>query len=803
MKRALPYLLLSVCLILIGTQRVSAATWDAGSLEGVRDSVVITHSTVGGTGSLEWAWEATTSTYTGLVHSFSIVAKADHAGATVAMTGTLIDANTGLSGSGYVNYGDVCDVSENINVTSTECIVTFNLDVPVMVTSSNPVWMTINTYNQFTGNVTTYYASVKPRDSSWIWSRMHLAHAPTNQWTPWDSVGGSYTDNQLAWAWNYDPNGCAVNCNSNILFLPGSPGSRLYSDTATSSKLWEPEGDLDVKDLYLDITGTSTLSDIYTKDVIDEFDIWFAPDLNIYKSFLEDLEDWKNTSTQNLIADYAVVPYDWRLSLDDILRYGRHTTSGNIYYSGDQRTTSTPYIIEQLRTLAQTSRTGKVTIIVHSYGGLVAKALMKLLEDTDDPLLSKIDNLVLVASPQLGTPHAIGSALHGYDTGIFGLFSDEVGRTFASTSPMAYSLLPSDNYFEDYGAGGLVLTPPVTFESGSATQPYIDEYGSEITTFAELSNFLLDDEIRAQPPSNDLSTPSILDWQLLTYAESMHWILDPWTPPTSTNVYQVAGWGLDTLSSIKYETANVEGNTFIFPNPQIVIDGDDTVVIPSALAMSTSTENVSRWWLNLSEYNEDIPWYEPNRVHKDIFEVDVLRDFIKNYIVTHSTTTPPQFITGSEPTSGSSERLHFFLHSPLALSAHDKMGREISATTSTLPRALYKRFGEVQYISLPSGSFPQLKLTGFASGLFTLDINEVIGNNIIASTTFSGLPTTTTTRARMDFIDGKISGASPLRIDMNGDGLDDLNLAAKLGEKVYLDPVTKRRILDDFTHYNE
>ena len=135
---------------------------------------------------------------------------------------------------------------------------------------------------------------------------------------------------------------------------------------------------------------------IYTRDVIDEA---YAPIAgpNIYKSFLAQLEKMK--SVDHDIADYSVVPYDWRLSLDDVLNGGTKTGQGDTQHISYISATSSPYIIQELRRLAS-STTGKITIVAHSNGGLVAKALLKSLADTNDPLLSRIDKLILVAVPQ-------------------------------------------------------------------------------------------------------------------------------------------------------------------------------------------------------------------------------------------------------------------------------------------------------------------------------------------------------------------------------------------------------------------
>ena len=112
--------------------------------------------------------------------------------------------------------------------------------------------------------------------------------------------------------------------------------------------------------------------------------------------------------------------------------------------------TSSPYVIQELKRLAKSSKTGKVTIVAHSNGGLVAKALMQKLGDAETAKL--IDKVIFVAVPQVGTPQAIGALLHGYEQGlpkdwISVFLSESTARTLAQNMSSAYNLLPSANYF--------------------------------------------------------------------------------------------------------------------------------------------------------------------------------------------------------------------------------------------------------------------------------------------------------------------------------------------------------------------
>ncbi|MDP2816562.1 MAG: hypothetical protein Q8O19_07780, partial [Rectinemataceae bacterium] len=87
------------------------------------------------------------------------------------------------------------------------------------------------------------------------------------------------------------PHSCTTNCFSNVLFLPGIEASRLYRPDYSGGtvRLWEPDTDSDVRDLYMNPDGTSANFDIYTKDIMSEA----YGTLGIYQSFLADLNGWK------------------------------------------------------------------------------------------------------------------------------------------------------------------------------------------------------------------------------------------------------------------------------------------------------------------------------------------------------------------------------------------------------------------------------------------------------------------------------------------------------------------------------
>ena len=576
------------------------------------------------------------------------------------------------------------------------------------------------------------------------------------------------------------PDPCAVPgaCASNVLFLPGIEGSRLYrpDGQGADQKLWEPGLFDTLHDLYLTPEGKSDRSDVYTKtgDVIDEIPV---TGVNIYKSFIAKMNDLRDT--QHLINAWEASPYDWRLSLEDILTYGKQEGSRISYVDA----TSTPYIIQELKHLAASSKTHKVTIIAHSNGGLVAKALTEKLGSEAAML---IDKMIFVAVPQAGTPAAVAADMHGFGQSLGGglVVSQSTARTFASTSPMAYNLLPSAQYFTH------VDDPVVSFDA--SLPDWVARYGTTIHSQELLHTFLTDSYGRVDAQTGDINQPIQVNGGLLSSAEAMHASLDAWTPPAGVELIQIAGWGVPTtVSGITYK----KKGTVASAEPNFTVDGDGTVVVPSALWTSTAA-STTNYWIDLDSYNKRHPivtlgGFRPFN-HGSILETDTALNFVSDQIV--STTKPISdyiYLSTQTPAIADSS-LRYALHSPLTLNLYDDQGRHTGVSTSTgqieeqIPGTYYTEFGDVKYLFTDTSSSARIVMDGYAAGTFTFNVDQYDGDTLTVSTTFKDIPTTADTMVALD-VQSDISTLSSMFIDKNGDGIVDASLAPKLGDIVTLD----------------
>src|SRR3989344_3293448 len=551
--------------------------------------------------------------------------------------------------------------------------------------------------------------------------------------------------------------------------LNGSDGGLWDTDTYNVSP-YVADGDTSATPRIS--RGTASLnSSIYTRDIIDE-----SPQIvngyNIYKSFIAFMND--EIVGGGIIDAWKAIPYDWRLDYDDILTSGRKT-GDNISYL---EATSTPYIIQELRRLVETSRTGKVTIIAHSNGGLLAKALIEKLKEENNPLLEKIDKLILVAVPQLGTPKAIEGLLHGDEAQIgaldFGfLLDEEHGRELGENMQSAYNLLPSQKYFE------VVQSPVIEFNFPTL-------YGDTINSALELRNFLLGDpqtgNPRIEPAPNDDESPNVLKQQFLNRAAENHdTMLDSWTPPASMEVIQIAGWGLKTIKGIEYSCNFLTCSSLSTLDREMLMthEGDGTVVLPSAVQMN----GADRFYVNIRDHNNEIiTGLRKNRDHMNILEIDSLQKFIKNIISGNQDLEDD--IYENEPTLKNSDKsIDFRLHSPVDIHLYDSQGNHaglvqnpisgsnLKAYEARIPNSYYKEFGETKYIGVGSEDTYNIELQGLDFGTFTLEIKESLGNEVLGKKVFEDIPTSPQMLASMTI--QTVDTSLALSIDIDSDGNTD------------------------------
>lgn len=211
-------------------------------------------------------------------------------------------------------------------------------------------------------------------------------------------------------------------CCSSVFFIPGLEASRLSIDNrrifgTSTDQLWEPISNIQVQSLYLDTSGSSLQSNIHPSGLVDTA-LALQP---IYQKFIDTMNGLVSKGT---IAGWQSYPYDWRLALTK-------ASTGMI---------GTSTIVKTIEQMASSSKTGKVTIIAHSNGGLVTKLVYDQLRSKGEEGL--VDKVIFVAVPEIGTPQALPSLLHGDGEAIADglILSASTARGLGVNMPSAYSL---------------------------------------------------------------------------------------------------------------------------------------------------------------------------------------------------------------------------------------------------------------------------------------------------------------------------------------------------------------------------
>jgi pimeloyl-ACP methyl ester carboxylesterase len=506
---------------------------------------------------------------------------------------------------------------------------------------------------------------------------------------------------------------------------------------------------------------------------------------HFYDTFFQKMDQAEKSHVYGAAWEWKPIAYDWRMSLHDIVSNGAQY-GNRIYY---EDATSTPYIEQSLRALASSSPTGKVTIIAHSNGGMIAKELLKRLGDAEASRL--VDTLILVGTPQSGAPRALGALLYGDAEGIpaVGRFANLIissahAREFALNSPMAYQLLPSANYMsarnEKY--------PLVRFGSGTLLAHQRALYGDVIDTDAELQEYLLGDSgARSAPDASDLTHASVANANLLADATDAHDSLDAWTPPSGIQVYQIGGYGVDTVSGIDtYEAPSRSGKDALSYLPLFTQEGDGTVPIISSFMMN-AIGNVHDIWVDMSRLSTGIDYS-----HGTMFEVPDIENAIDTILQAPlentSTTTLYAAPMNDEPSMKSQKRISFFVHSPSSLTVTDTAGNQThvrSGGTSiqAIPGSESGTFGEVEFITVPADGSYSVSITDMSPGEVTFDMQDRNGGDVTATSTIAAIPVTASSVVSAT-IENTIGSTSPLDVDENGDGTVDLSITPVLGTTI-------------------
>lgn len=552
-----------------------------------------------------------------------------------------------------------------------------------------------------------------------------------------------------------------MECCSSVIFIPGIQGSRLYKTRSSGSEdqLWEANLPSDVEDLYLDNNGNSIDTGIYTRDIIDKTNIGQSLglssfDIDIYKDTLDHLNNLKNTNN----IDSYIYPYDWRLPVDSVINNGTKMGDG-----------SSVLLQNKLREMANGSPTGKVTIMAHSMGGLLTKRFIQTLPPADQAL---VDKVIFVAVPHIGTTEGAVSVLAGLslEKPYGSLINQKYTRSLAENMVTAHSLIPSAKYFENGST-------PIVFKPGAVELiPQLAMYGDNINTIDEMQSFVTGADGREDADFNNIGYPNVSPGNVFSQAKDLHNNIDEYTLPAGIEVYNISGSGKSTPKAIVYDKYSFQSTDYINYRVGKTNMGDGTVV--SFSANNIDTQN--KYFVDLYNYNKD---NNLNHDHKTITGIEPVKNLLTS-IITESINQNINYV-GNVPNNTVANMLTVGMHSPVDVHLYDTNGRHtgpvyvevngeiVRFIEENIPNSEYNEYGESKYIDAPYNANYVLKLDGYASGTFTLDIQKYSNDMPTTYEEFKDLPATDLLSSTINLIpDLSINN---IVLDINGDSLPDID----------------------------
>ena len=545
-------------------------------------------------------------------------------------------------------------------------------------------------------------------------------------------------------------------CCSSVVFLPGIEGSVLKEGDNT---LWPPSilklFQDDVARLALTESGES-INPIVVDGIMNSF--YGTPIYSGFSSFMNELATTNPATGTSTIAAWKPLAYDWRYPPEKIITEGIKTPSSILAPVGE------------IETLAAHSLTGKVTLVAHSYGGLVGKALIKALQDKGEAGL--IDAFVMVGVPQLGTPQAAAGLLHGDDMAIPGGFllpgiivNPATAKRISQNMQSAYAILPSPEYFNRVASSTIIFDPAASF-----TKEWRAYFGDTINTYTNFFLFIVGGGVPRTPPdTQELQKPEVLDETLAVNAKNFHGTYDLFAFPPSMRVVQVAGWGLPTTKAIRYT------NEFFLPNYETVftVEGDKTVVYPSAISSATET-----YFFDLELYKEPD---NTKTQHRDLLNTPPVQTVIHS-VIKKEGISETNFISQIKPESSNvSKKLVVSTHSPVVLSAQDSNGNFAGVNpgqdpadgflfvSENIPGSTFISSGGSEYLFLPKSGSYDFVINGTGEGRATVKIQNFANDATADLAIYSNIPVSTTTRATFSVADSSVANVV-VSVDSDGDG---------------------------------
>ena len=525
-----------------------------------------------------------------------------------------------------------------------------------------------------------------------------------------------------------------------VLFVPGLLGTEIKGKN--EDLLWLDLGKIfwSSTDDFLDDIGfnkglISSNQELSLAGVIKKKNIPFYWDYDYTQGLMDEfVVQGYDTSEGSEDQTFYTFPYDWRYGASGIYPKPENASQMDI--------TNSVLLGRKIEELAKISPTGKVDIIAHSLGGLVAK---KYVLENDNP---KIGKLVFLGVPNLGAPLAGRGLIAGTDFGVFGLNPQEL-KKISQNMPAAYDLLPTKNYFP--AKGSWVRIVKETNLWGINETQNLDWTQTQIyLAGADANNTALDNAIDLH--SDEFDGDDIYEIMANKGIDS----------------YNIAGCRSATFSAL----LDMQSKTgvhqyydyFEFAN------GDDTVPFESANRKLAKDENT---------------FYVRDAKHGQMPSAAGIRQKIAGIVSQNNIPLPNNKIITHAQLRENERLCRLFgialrIDSPLAIKVTDRDGNIIEnipgvGPKNEIPGAMFEINESKKFVYLPQNEDQQyqISLQGEGDGIFTLTARAVEDDLLQEPRVFSLLPVSKDLSGVIELNEQE----TIIKVDDNGDGKIDQTLS--------------------------
>lgn len=499
-----------------------------------------------------------------------------------------------------------------------------------------------------------------------------------------------------------------------VILIPGITGTYLNRNYGDKDEIWpdivklisplEPS-DSYLDDLALNEDGTENPEfPIVPGDIIRGIST-----VHVFDKLIDDFTNAGYIEGNDLF----VFPYDWRLSTK--------STADLLQVKIDQ-------------VLAYTGKE-KVDIVAHSMGGLVAKKYIA------NDGKNKVDQLIFLGTPQLGSPKAFKTLMFGDRMGykflILGL-NQLRAKYISQNMPSVYELLPSSKYIQENGN-------------------YIVDAFNELIGVESVSlDYIATKNLMIDKGRNSLMFP---------FAEELHDSIDN-LDLSDMKSYNFVGCGSKTIGEIKVKQKRGWNKLFLGLKDDFdlkYINGDETV--PVASAIKTIGPEL---------------YYAKNISHGDLPSADGVKENILAILTGKDKVESSNLVSDLSTCSVSGNVIS--THSPVDLHIYDEFGNHTGFDANGdieygVPGVQYDVLDEVKYAFLPEGVNYKIVTKAIDIGGYNFKIEEQSKDDVITNTYKWDLIPLSTLQTTGDIWVGPDYSPTQyeVKIDKEGDGVIDNN----------------------------